>query len=187
MTLSYRMIITTAALAALVTSGCKSKSDAQPQSAEAPASTKTPAATLPANLFAQEAPADARTVAALKADANAKGAVVVQGRIGGRKDPFVDGVAMFLLADASMKSCDELHGDTCKTPWDYCCEPMESLAAKIATIQVVGEDGKPLRVNVQGQHGIEPLARVTVVGQIVSQPSGALVVNASKIYVASKG
>ena len=73
---------------------------------------------LPPGLFASATPAKARSVAEVKAHANASGEVVVRGRIGGRRQPFIDGVAMFLLADTSMKLCSELHGDGCPTPWD---------------------------------------------------------------------
>ena len=35
----------------------------------------------------------------------------IGGRTGGRKRPFVDGTAMFPLAEVGMKSCDQLPGD----------------------------------------------------------------------------
>ena len=101
--------------------------------------------------------------------------------------PFVNGAAVFLLADASMKSCDELHGDGCRTPWDYCCEPRESLAAKIATIQIIDADGRPLRMSLTGRHGLAPLAEITVLGEIAQRSdSGTLVINARKIHVKAR-
>jgi hypothetical protein len=136
-----------------------------------------------AGLFVDQAPPNGRSVADLKADTNASGQVVVHGRIGGRVNPFVDGAAVFLLADSSMKSCDELHGDSCKTPWDYCCEPRESLAANTATIQVVDANGKPLRIDLEGQAGMSPLAKLTIAGEIAQRDGGTLVINARRIYV----
>ena len=146
-----------------------------------------PAAALPADLFVDEAPAEPRSVADVKADVSATGDVVIHGRIGGRRKPFVDGAAVFLLADTSMKTCIELHGDGCKTPWDYCCEARESLAVKTATIQIVGPDGKPLRVGLEGTHPLEPLARVTIAGEIAPRADGGtLVINAQKIHVSTE-
>ncbi len=138
--------------------------------------------TLPAELFVSQAPAGARSVAEVRADPSLTGEVVVQGRVGGRQEPFVDGAAVFLLADAGMKSCRELHGDSCKTPWDYCCEPPEALAARIATIQVVGSDGKPLRADLKGK--IQPLALLTLSGTVARRDAGTLVINATRIHVA---
>ncbi len=48
--------------------------------------------------------------------------VVVVGRIGGRVNPWVKGTAAFPIVDRSLKPCNEIEGDTCETPWDYCCE-----------------------------------------------------------------
>ena len=160
------------------------------------AATETPAATsakttlsaLPAGLFVSTPPAGARGVGEVKADATATGEVVIHGRLGGRKEAFVNGVAVFLLADASMKSCNELHADSCPTPWDYCCEPRESLSAKTATIQVVGPDGKPVRTSLEGQHGLTPLTEVTVAGTVaLRDDAGTLVINANRIHVKADG
>ncbi|MCP4594249.1 MAG: hypothetical protein GY842_26260 [bacterium] len=164
--------------------GCKPE-QAQ-ESARSTAVNQPAPATLAANLFVPEAPVGARGVTEVKADAGATGAVVVHGRIGGRANPFVDGAAVLLLADASMKACNELHGDGCKTPWDYCCEARESLTANTATIQIVGADGKPLKINLNGRHGLTPLARITVAGEITQRDaSGTLVINARSIHVQS--
>ena len=169
------------ACCALAAHGCK-KDDSSGASTP-PTSAGSPAPALPAGLFVNEAPGPTRSVAEVKADSKLAGEVVVQGRIGGRKEPFVEGVAIFLLADASMKSCDELHGDACKTPWDYCCEPRESLKAKTATIQIVGPDGKPLRVGLKGHDRLTPLVKLTIAGEIAQREGGTLVINARKIHV----
>jgi len=146
------------------------------------------ASALPAGLFIYDVPPGARSVAEVKAEVKNPGEVVVHGRIGGRREPFVDGAAVFLLADTGMKTCAELHGDTCPTPWDYCCEPRESLTAKTATIQVIGDDGKPLGVDLKGRQGLEPMAEVTVVGEIQTRvDASALLINARRVYVHPRG
>ncbi len=54
--------------------------------------------------------------------------------------------------------------DTCKTPWDYCCEPREELTTNMATVRVLGPEGHPLKTSLQDVQGLKLLARVTVVG-----------------------
>jgi len=173
-------LTTAVIIGSLVTAGCsQDPSESTPGKVT---SGQLRAAALPSGLFVNQAPPGGRSVADLKADTSASGQVVIHGRIGGRREPFVDGVAVFLLADTGMKSCAELHGDACKTPWDYCCEPRESLAANTATIQVVDADGKPLRVDLKGQPGISPLAELTIAGEIAQRDGGTLVINARKIH-----
>jgi len=167
-------------------SGCEREENAS-QTAGRPTAQKA-AAELPDTLFVELAPDGARSIAEVKADTEASGKIVVKGRIGGRKNLFVDGAAIFLLADTSMKSCSDIDKDKCATPWDYCCEPPDSLNAKVATVQIIGDDGRPLRVDVQGRNGLKPLATIVVSGEIVRQSgSGALVINAEHIHVESEG
>jgi hypothetical protein len=75
--------------------------------------------------------------------------------------------------------------DTCKTPWDSCCEPAEVRTAKSATVQVVGADGKPLKAGLKGVGGLAPLKHVVVAGIARHAPgSDVLLVEANQIYVA---
>ena len=46
--------------------------------------------------------------------------VLIVGRIGGGKVPWVEGLAAFSIVDASLKSCADIGSDDCPTPWDYC-------------------------------------------------------------------
>src|SRR4029078_4558473 len=69
-----------------------------------------------------EEPKDAQTVLDTREKAKDKDDVVVVGRIGGRKNPWVKGAAAFSIVDPSLKACNERPGDTCHTPWDYCCQ-----------------------------------------------------------------
>jgi hypothetical protein len=162
--------------------GCEREPADAPSEADK-GTTADRAASLPADLFLALAPDGARGVGELKADDSVTGAVVVRGRIGGRVEPFVKGSAVFLLADADMKDCSQLHGDTCPRPWDYCCEPKDSLLANTATVQVVGDDGQPLRIDLAGRQGLEPLREIVVTGDVASRAGGSLVINARGIYV----
>jgi hypothetical protein len=144
---------------------------------------------IPATVFVKDAPKDAKDLRETKAAAQkgeiAKGAsVTIRGRIGGRAAPFVKGRAIFFLADARLVACNEKPGDTCKVPWDFCCETPESLKANTATIQIVGTDGKPLKVAAEGAGGMKPLSKVTIVGTISDvSKEGTFVVNATAIHV----
>ncbi len=78
--------------------------------------------------------------------------------------------------------------DHCATPWDYCCEPHESLVASSATIQVVETDGRPLKADLKGLRGLDPLAEVYVVGTVAQRDEGGtFVVNASGVWIKPKG
>lgn len=165
--------------------GCEqsANSNAPAQAAGEPAS--QPGASdsgLPGGLWLASEPADARPVGEIKKKAAAGQNVVVFGRIGGSRDPFVSGRAMFTLADRSLPSCTEKHGPGCETPWDYCCEPKENVLANTITVQVVGADGKPLRVALSNVHSLKPLSNVVVTGK-VSSAGVNVVIDTQGIYV----
>lgn len=172
--------------------GCESKpakstngasSTTQNSGGATPAATPPATVSLPTDLFVEAAPPDARGVGELKADAQASGSITITGKVGGRVNPFVEGAAIFVLTDGALKSCTDLHPGACETPWDYCCEPKDSLMANTATIQVVDKDGKPLRTSLEGAHGLIGLATVTVVGTIAEKGDDLLIVNAEHIHV----
>jgi hypothetical protein len=143
-----------------------------------------PASPLPAGLFVTDAPKDAKPVKEAKAAAKQGEPIVLVGRVGGRKEPFVRERAIMVLADPALKPCNELPGDTCKFPWDYCCESKETLKANVITVQVVGADGKPIKVTLRDAGGLVPLSLVTVRGTVREVRDGAVVVDAAAIYVA---
>ncbi|MEW6200239.1 MAG: hypothetical protein AB1601_16435 [Planctomycetota bacterium] len=166
---------------AVAFSGCERAAAPTAQGA-APA-----AGALPVDLWLATEPAEAVSVRAVKLDAAAGREVAVRGRIGGRKDPFVTGSAVFLLVDKALPTCNEKYEDGCPTPWDYCCEAREDVLASSATVQVVGGDGRPLKVGLQGQHGLVPGAEVVVKGQVAAaEKDGTLVLTARGVYVATK-
>jgi hypothetical protein len=143
-----------------------------------------PSAGLPAGLILAAAPADARNVVDAKKEAKAGEEIVVQGKIGGQVKPFVEGRAIFQLVDSSLPTCSMNPGDNCETPWDYCCEPKDQIAAKSITVQVVGDDGKPLKVDLNGQGGLKPMAKVVVRGKVGERPDErTLTVRAEGIFV----
>lgn len=158
---------------------------ASPAAAPAAAAPSALAAdALPANLFLAERPAGAKELRDAKAAAKKGDPIVFRARIGGRSAPFVKDRSICIVIDDRLKSCDEIPGDTCPKPWDYCCEPKESLKASVATLQVVGADGKPLKVAIEGANGLKPLSKVVVKGTVAEAgPDGLLVVNAEGIFL----
>lgn len=147
-----------------------------------------PRSPLPAGFFAAKAPKDPAELSALRKTGGQKvgDEIVIRGRIGGSKDPFIAGRAMFSLIGRGLKACSENPGDACDTPWDYCCESKTDVVANSATIQVVDDKGLVLRTDFKGRRGLKELSEVVVIGKVASTAGKALVVNATSIVVMDK-
>lgn len=170
---------------AAVMGGCERPSGSGDKSSSGNTGSGAKAAALPADLFVKSEPADAKSVLEVKVDAKAGDAIVISGRIGGSTDPFVAERAMFTIVDKSIPFCGQVSKeDTCKTPWDYCCEPADRLANHSATIQVVGADGRPLKTGLSNVAALKPTNEVVVKGKVAQKEgSKILVVNAESIFV----
>ena len=153
--------------------------------AAAPATRSAPAAAaLPPSLFLSAAPADAKDIKDAKGSAKVGDKIILVGRIGGSKEPFVAQRAVFTLVDKRLKACGEGTAmDSCETPWDYCCETREEITANSAAVQVVDAGGQPIKAELNGVNGLKLLATVTVVGTVVTAEAGNLVVRATGLYV----
>lgn len=128
-----------------------------------------------------EAPREASDVIALRKEAKDKQGVVVVGRIGGRPNPWVKGMAAFTIADRSLKPCNEIEGDTCKTPWDYCCESDLGKATLLVTF--VDDGGKIVKQDARELLGVKELDTLTIVGKAKRDAAGNVSILASKAYV----
>jgi len=104
--------------------------------------------------------------------------VAVQGKV---KD-FVDGQAVFTIADISMKDCKQ-NGESCPTPWDYCCETKETITKNTATVAVVGTGKAPIKAGLKGVNGVDHLVTITAEGIVRKDKAGNLMVLAEKIHV----
>ena len=129
-------------------------------------------------------PAGAKGVEEVREKAADKEDVVIVGRIGGSSKPFVDGLVAFEIMDLAGVPCNERPGDACETPWDYCCEPADELAANSATVQVMGADGALIKSGLSGVNGLKPLAVVTVAGIVSEAADGNVIVRAEGIHIA---
>lgn len=143
-----------------------------------------PRAPLPIGFFVDKQPEHAQDVSeARKAGTLKTGdAVVLRGRIGGSKEPFVAGRAVFTLVGRAIKACNEKPDDHCTQPWDYCCDTPADILANSVTVRVVDEKGNVLRTGMKGRRGLKELSEIVVIGRVASADGKAVVVNASSVY-----
>lgn len=135
----------------------------------------------PAWLLATE-PEGARDVAVVKAEAGEGDEVVLRGRIGGRMEPMSEGSPVFMLMDLGLPSCADNPEDACPTPWDYCCETLETITANAATVQIVDAQGRPV-ADSPVEHGFKNLDEIIVVGTVAPRPDDrVLTIRASQVY-----
>jgi len=134
----------------------------------------------------KEAPETAQEVKAIHEGAKESGTeggeVVLVGKIGGSMNPWIEGRAAFNIVDRSVKSCSDIPGDKCPTPWDYCCT-RDDLPGATALVKVVGEDGRLLAADARQLFGVKELQTVFVRGTATRDEKGNLVVVASRLYV----
>ena len=164
--------------------GCPEEAPAPPPPPSADA--QPASGGIPAETFVGEKPAGAEPLLAVKGKAKAGDAVLFEARIGGRKAPFVDGRALFTVADSALVPCSENEGDGCQTPWDYCCETPKTLLEQTATVRLVDGGGQPLEVGLEGEHGLAGLKTVVVEGKVSERnDAGVFVVDATKVWVSN--
>lgn len=126
-------------------------------------------------------PSEATDVIDFRKHAQNQQEVVVVGRIGGRKNPWIKGVAAFMLVDRSLVPCNEKHEENCPTPWDYCCSP--NLAKSMVLVMLVDESGRIVRQDARELLGVKELDTVVVQGKAKRGRSGNVSVMASKVHV----
>jgi hypothetical protein len=130
----------------------------------------------------KDEPKGAADVLAIRKDAKDQQDVVVVGRIGGRVNPWVKGSAVFSIVDRSLKPCNEIPGDTCQTPWDYCCEA--DLPKATVLVMVMDEHGKILKTDARELLGVKELDTIVIRGKAKRDKAGNISILASKMFVA---
>jgi hypothetical protein len=129
----------------------------------------------------KEEPKDAADVLAVRKNAKDQEEVVVVGRVGGRVNPWVKGSAVFSIVDRSLKPCNEIPGDTCETPWDYCCAT--DLPKATLMVMVMDEQGKILKKDARELLGVKELDTVVIRGTAKRDKAGNVSILASKMFV----
>ncbi|MEX2216874.1 MAG: hypothetical protein WD768_22365 [Phycisphaeraceae bacterium] len=143
-----------------------------------------PSAKLPEGLMLAAAPGDAKNLIDVKATAKEGDVVTIKAVVGGTMKPFVENRAIVQVIDPSQQSCRDIPGDTCPTPWDYCCVPQEELTKNMATIQVVDAAGQPLKIAFDQAKALKPLDEIIVTGKVGPRPDpNVLVINVTGIYI----
>jgi len=128
-------------------------------------------------------PESATDVGAAKTSVQEGDEVVIRGMIGGSRDPIGKEAAYFTIVDTSITSCADMGEDHCPTPWDYCCEPGESLKANQATVKLVDSSGKVMAIDLT-KFDVKPGAEVAVVGRVGPRASeGVLTIEATGMHV----
>jgi hypothetical protein len=131
-------------------------------------------------------PAGAQEVIAVRADAADGDEIVVVGRIGGDVNPWVAGRAAFTIVDQSVDACSDIPGDSCPTPWDYCCRTDQLKTGKLL-VKFVDESGNLIASDAQELLGLGELDTVVIQGTVEKSEDGATVLLATAIYVRSAG
>jgi hypothetical protein len=147
-------------------------------------SKSAPATATDSKYVLNQEPAGATDVLKIKSDANDQEDVVVVGRVGGSENPWTDGVAAFSIVDTSLKPCSEMEGDTCQTPWDYCCEA--DLPKATVLVKFVDESGKIVKEDARGLLNLKELQTVVVNGKAVRDDAGNVSIAATGVHVRDK-
>jgi hypothetical protein len=130
----------------------------------------------------KDEPKEAADVIATREKVKDKEDIVVVGRIGGRPNPWVKGAAAFSIVDTSLKACNEIPGDKCKTPWDYCCEANLPKATLLVTI-VDETTGQTVKQDARELLKAHELQTVVVQGKARRDKAGNVSIAASKVYI----
>lgn len=149
------------------------------------ASMHVPRASLPIEFFVDRPSADARDVSEVRKAGGLKAGdrVSLRGRVGGSKEPFVSGRAVFTLVGRGLKACNEIPGDQCSAPWDYCCDTAAEINANSVTVQAVDAKGLPLRTDLKRRRGLKELSEVVVTGTVAVAGEKGVVVTAATMHV----
>lgn len=130
----------------------------------------------------EQEPEGSKTVINVREDAEDGEEVVIEGRIGGSRNPWIDGRAAFSIVDETLRACSDIPGDNCRYPWDYCCETAK-LPDATALIKVVDEDGELVKADAKALLGVKELSTVVIKGKAQRDDAGNLTVLASGVFV----
>ena len=173
------LLLTAAALAASFLSACKEPDEGSKE-------TSTGAAMVDPKIsavFVDAEPADAVVVSELRKAAKPGDTVTLVGKIAGAKNPFTDGFATAVVSDIALETCDLIPGDECPTPWDACCADPDHIKAVRLTIQVLGDDGRPVTQTLKGVNGLKELDPIVVTGTVAEGSNeDNMIVNVSGLF-----
>ncbi|MDF1740259.1 MAG: hypothetical protein P1U86_13950 [Verrucomicrobiales bacterium] len=134
-------------------------------------------------VFLDAAPEGAVSVIESRKKAEPGTTITVKGRIAGAMEPFSADYATLVLSDDSLETCEKNPSDSCKTPWDACCVEPKTISASRLTVQVLGEDGRPVGQTLKQVRGLKELDSLVVTGTVAEGSSDEnLILNATGIF-----
>ncbi|MEO2012354.1 MAG: hypothetical protein VB878_09535 [Pirellulaceae bacterium] len=128
-----------------------------------------------------EEPEGAGAVIMLRESAKDGDEILIVGRIGGKSNPWIKGMAAFTIVDPSLTPCNELPGDDCPEPWDYCCATDVALA--MVLVKVVDANGQVVETDARELLDLEELNTVIAKGTAQRDDDGNMTILASHLYV----
>ena len=146
-----------------------------------PASTvDIPTASVNSKYLAKVEPAESMPVGEARESVEEGQEIALVGVIGGTRDPFVDGLAVFTIVDPAVPYCADEEG--CPTPWDYCCK-QNQVKENIATVKLVDAAGELVEENAKDLLGVTELATIVAEGVAERDKQGNLTLMASKVFI----
>jgi|TARA_B110000305_G_C19185644_1_gene514147 hypothetical protein len=134
-------------------------------------------------VFLDAAPEAAVSILETRKNVEAGATITVSGRIAGAMEPFSGDYATFVLADESLETCERISSDACKTPWDACCVEPKTISASRITVQILGEDGRPVGQTLKDVRGLKELDSLIVTGTVAEGSSSEnVILNATGIF-----
>lgn len=151
---------------------------------------ETAQAGLPNSFFTSQRPNNVKDLVEVKETAKKGDEVTFLARIGGRKNAsFVSSLAMMIVADPSLVSCELMSNDAdhCATPEDYCCEDPTKLTHSLGTVRFMKNELEAYPFTIEGDHGLETLKYIVVRGVVEDiNENGLFIVDANQIWVGDK-
>lgn len=134
-------------------------------------------------VFLDSAPEGAISILEARKKVEAGATITVSGRVAGAMEPFSAEYATLVLSDDSLETCEKNPSDNCKTPWDACCVEPKTIAASRITVQILGEDGRPVGQTLKQVRGLKELDSLVVTGTVAEGSSAEnLILNATGIF-----
>ena len=126
-------------------------------------------AELPTNLLTTDDLGTAISVLEARKQNEVTKKLIIEGFIGGRKEPFASNRASFILGDHSIQTCDKIPGDYCPTPWDACCEDRKKILEGTLSVQLLDQNSSLIKGNLNGVGQLRPGLKIKIAGTVDSK------------------
>ncbi|MFT4511588.1 MAG: hypothetical protein ACI89X_000634 [Planctomycetota bacterium] len=125
----------------------------------------------------------------LAADPGAAISVLQAKKAGPKKNVIVEGRvydltkdwAIMKVMEVSMDYCGEVNKEEkCPTPWDYCCDNPDDIAANSLLVMAVDDEGETLQM--PAMPGMRLVDKVKITGELIKDEHGNFVLIAKGIF-----